>query len=80
MTEHLNLPARAELLMKQKYGKQPGGLDSVRVPTVPVKDKGQPLGEKEKKKKTKPNTKTTTNKPKPFFSSCRNKNTVARGR
>lgn len=51
MTEHLNLPARAELLMKQKYGKQPGGLDSVRVPTVPVKDKGQPLGEKEKKKK-----------------------------
>lgn len=78
MTEHLNLPARAELLMKQKYGKQPGGLDSVRVPTVPVKDKGQPLGEKEKKL-------SQTQKPPPTnqnlsSAAAGNKNTVARGR
>lgn len=71
MTEHLNLPARAELLMEQRYGKHPGELDSARVPAVPVEDKGQALGDWKKKK--------THNKNLPS-QKCKNKNTVAMGR
>lgn len=42
MTEHLNLPAQAEQLTEQRFGKQPGELDSARVPTASKDEKGSP--------------------------------------
>lgn len=49
MTEHLNLPAQAEQLMEQRFGKQPGELDSARVPTASKDEKGSPWERKKQR-------------------------------